>query len=360
MPVTNYIWDPVTDAYLMEQDENGATTAVYTQEPVPYGNLISQRQTDPATNESHTYYHHYDALGSTRALTDEHETIVSTNLYDAWGVNVASTGTIKNPFLFTGNLGYYWDEELSSHYIRARNYAAIHGRWMSQDPFHFIHGANLYLAGMVPMLTDPSGAQPESSKRGGPGGTGVVTIKKCKYKVCTTAVAGGLGGHSFIWVDGTAFRAGPSKNGASSGTPEEELPKDPKCDCENWKSGRVVGHVGPFEEGHIDYKKGKPGGFDKCADVITNDHSCDDLVMCLRDVFTSLSGCCIEYAAFPDKKIKVDGNCNSAVVWALMLCTGRERELAKRLFPSDFRLEPGQDEPIPDCIRDALPGKAKL
>ncbi|MEZ6056969.1 MAG: RHS repeat-associated core domain-containing protein [Planctomycetaceae bacterium] len=157
MPVTNYIWDPVTDAYLMEQDENGATTVVYTQEPVPYGNLISQRQTDPATNESHTYYHHYDALGSTRELTDASENIVSTNLYDAWGVNKAQTGTIENPFGWHGNNGYYHEPETNPQYVRARTYTPRTGRWASPDPILFADGGNLYAAYFVPGAVDPTG-----------------------------------------------------------------------------------------------------------------------------------------------------------------------------------------------------------
>jgi len=42
MPETNYIWDPLSDSYLMETDENDAVTAVYTVEPEPFGRVISQ------------------------------------------------------------------------------------------------------------------------------------------------------------------------------------------------------------------------------------------------------------------------------------------------------------------------------
>ena len=42
MTTTNYIWDFATESYLMEKDENGATTANYTNEPVQFGLLISQ------------------------------------------------------------------------------------------------------------------------------------------------------------------------------------------------------------------------------------------------------------------------------------------------------------------------------
>jgi hypothetical protein len=42
MTKTHYIWDMVND--LMEKDDTGATTAAYTNEPVRYGKLISQRR----------------------------------------------------------------------------------------------------------------------------------------------------------------------------------------------------------------------------------------------------------------------------------------------------------------------------
>ena len=66
MPVTNYIYDPVTEAYLMETDGDGNMTAWYTQEPVKYGDIHAQRRIDPTTGVGKSYYYHPDALGSTR------------------------------------------------------------------------------------------------------------------------------------------------------------------------------------------------------------------------------------------------------------------------------------------------------
>ncbi len=73
MPVTNYIWDDENDSLLMETDENGDTTAVYTTEPEPYGRVISQRR------NGNTSYYHYDAQGNTVALTDESGNVTDTN-----------------------------------------------------------------------------------------------------------------------------------------------------------------------------------------------------------------------------------------------------------------------------------------
>ncbi len=157
MPVTNYIYDPVTEALLMETDGDGNMTAWYTQEPVKYGDVIAQHRIDPATGVGKSYYYHPDALGSTRELTDENGDVVATYNYDAFGNTIASTGTVENPFRFTGNVGYYWDEELQAYHIRARNYQPTTGRWTSQDPIGFAGGINLYGAYFIPNATDPSG-----------------------------------------------------------------------------------------------------------------------------------------------------------------------------------------------------------
>jgi len=64
MAKTRYVWDPVSDSLLQEKDGNtGVTQVTYTNEPAPYGPLRSERR------GSETRQYHFDALGSTRALT---------------------------------------------------------------------------------------------------------------------------------------------------------------------------------------------------------------------------------------------------------------------------------------------------
>ncbi len=169
MPVTNYIYDPVTEAYLMETDGDGNMTAWYTQEPVKYGDIHAQRRIDPATGVGQSYYYHPDALGSTRELTDANGDVVATYNYDAFGNTIASTGTIENPFRFTGNVGYYWDEDLQTYHIRARNYQPTTGRWTSQDPLLFVDGVNLYefVRNCPLMFVDPSGTESLGEMIGG-------------------------------------------------------------------------------------------------------------------------------------------------------------------------------------------------
>ena len=163
MPVTNYIYNPLTEAYLMEQDGDGNTTVVYTQEPVKYGDVIAQHRIDPATGVGESFYYHTDALGSTRELTDASGNVVNTYNYDAFGNTIASTGTVENPFRFTGNVGYYFDKELQTYHIRARNYQPTTGRWTSQDPIGFAGGdSNLfaYVGNSPTGRLDPTGNEP--------------------------------------------------------------------------------------------------------------------------------------------------------------------------------------------------------
>ena len=156
MPVTNYVWDPLSNNVLLETDENDVTQAVYTQEPDTFGNLISQRRDDE------TSWYHFDGLGSTRELTDATESVTDTNMYDAWGVDVASTGTTDNPFHWVGESGYYDDPETGDYYVRARTYRPTIARWLSADPLGplDVRGSYLYSFCNSTHITDPSGLYP--------------------------------------------------------------------------------------------------------------------------------------------------------------------------------------------------------
>ena len=126
-------WD--FENYLAETDHQNEIQAVYTNERQSYGNLISQYRKDGAIWTPS--YYQYDALGSTRALTDDAGDATDTYVYDAWGNEVASSGTTVNPFRWVGKVGYYWDEGSGTFYIRARVYEPVTGRWMSQDPLGY-------------------------------------------------------------------------------------------------------------------------------------------------------------------------------------------------------------------------------
>lgn len=99
------------------------TQKIYTFEPVRYGKLISQRVAGDA-------YVHADALGTTRTLSSTGTTVIDTFLYDAWGNEVARTGTTAIvPFRWVGGVGYYYDTETGLYYVRARVYQPTVARW---------------------------------------------------------------------------------------------------------------------------------------------------------------------------------------------------------------------------------------
>jgi RHS repeat-associated protein len=153
MATVNYIWDPLADSYLMETDGSGSTQAVYTVEPDLYGRVVSQRR-----GSAHSFYH-FDGLGSARALTNSSETVTDTNMYDAWGVNRASSGTTVNPFNYVGEVGYYYVMELGSIAAHERLYVPGVGRWTSIDPLGRLNGLSIYnyVANNVVNFVDPSG-----------------------------------------------------------------------------------------------------------------------------------------------------------------------------------------------------------
>jgi len=127
---TKYVWDPVFDCVTHELDENNAVKAVYHNEPQQYGGVLSQRRGGTS------HYHHHDALGSTRFLTDSTGNVTDTYLNDAWGNSVETTGTTVNPFRWVGKYGYYTDSSTGQVYVRARMYQPTVARWTTFDPIY--------------------------------------------------------------------------------------------------------------------------------------------------------------------------------------------------------------------------------
>jgi RHS repeat-associated protein len=146
-----FLWDEQN--YLAETDAANDTQAVYTNEPQVYGNLVSQRRS------SATSWYHYDALGSTRQLSNASQAITDTYLYDAWGSLLAQTGTTLNPFRYVGQSGYYFDLDPATYYIRARIYQPTIARWWSVDPLEIapIVGEYYYSLNSPILLRDASG-----------------------------------------------------------------------------------------------------------------------------------------------------------------------------------------------------------
>ncbi|BCO31672.1 hypothetical protein TspCOW1_17750 [Thiohalobacter sp. COW1] len=104
------------------------------------------------------YTYHFDALGSTVALTDADEQIVNAYSYRPYGRVVDKTEAIPQPFTYVGQYGVM-EEAAGLYYMRARYYDAEVGRFISEDPIGFEGGLNLYayVGGNPVLLNDPVG-----------------------------------------------------------------------------------------------------------------------------------------------------------------------------------------------------------
>ena len=122
--VTSYIYD--MEDIRFETDGVGAVTAEYTHGPGIDEPLAMRRG-------GQNYYYHVNGLGSVTALTDSSKAAVQTYTYDSFGQIISQSGSIQNPYTFTGR---EYDEETGLYYYRARYYDANTGRFISTDPLN--------------------------------------------------------------------------------------------------------------------------------------------------------------------------------------------------------------------------------
>lgn len=104
-----------------EQNDTGTVLSEYT-----YGlELLTQRRGTALSQ------YHPDGLGSIRTLTDATESATDTYTFDAYGNEVASTGTTQNNYRFAGE---QFDPNSGFYYLRKRYYDPVNGRFVSVDP----------------------------------------------------------------------------------------------------------------------------------------------------------------------------------------------------------------------------------
>jgi len=151
-----FVWDG--KQLLAELDSGGNTLARYTAHPsgagVPagetYGPIVSQRR--GATSS----FYLPDALGSVLRLAGANEAVTDSYVLDAWGAQIAASGSTTNPFRYVGSLGYYAESALSLDYVRSRWLRPGTGSWLSIDPV--LDQPPYTYAGQRPMfVVDPSG-----------------------------------------------------------------------------------------------------------------------------------------------------------------------------------------------------------
>jgi RHS repeat-associated protein len=148
----NYLWDGAQ--VLVETDGSNNTVARYTLAPFRFGDLLAQRRSAASR------WYHFDALGSTRALSDSGASVTDTALYQAFGTQVASSGSTVNPHAWVGKLGYATEARLNGYLLRRRYYADGAGRFLSRDPMGLGPGRTYGYVGERPTRSaDPGGLQ---------------------------------------------------------------------------------------------------------------------------------------------------------------------------------------------------------
>jgi RHS repeat-associated protein len=151
--ITKYCYDG--DQVIAECNENDVILRKFI-----YGPRIDEPICMIDIAEGKTFYYHFDGLGSVIALSDVNSVIVERYSYDVFG-GPNTTGTIGNPYLFTGRR---YDNETDLYYYRARYYDYYIGRFLQPDPIGYTAGLNLYTyCGNNPIvLIDPFGLRRKS------------------------------------------------------------------------------------------------------------------------------------------------------------------------------------------------------
>jgi len=140
------------DNLIEETNSSGAAVARYSQ---------TQNIDEPLAmlRSSTTSYYHADGLGSVTSLTNGTGALAQTYSFDSFGNQTASSGSLTNPFRFTGR---EFDSETNLYFLRARYYDQNGGRLLSEDSARFASGTYdfyTYVDNSPLNFRDPSGNQ---------------------------------------------------------------------------------------------------------------------------------------------------------------------------------------------------------
>jgi RHS repeat-associated protein len=123
------------DNLIEEANSSGTVVARYAQ---------TQNIDEPLSEfrSNSTNYYQADVLGSITSLTSSSGATTETYTYDSFGKLVGSSGSVTNPFQYTGRES---DPETGLYFNRARYYQSDTGKFVSEDPLEFEGGdVNFY------------------------------------------------------------------------------------------------------------------------------------------------------------------------------------------------------------------------
>ncbi len=148
---TNFVYDGMgaNSNVIEEIDSSGNVLARYTQSDL-IDEPLSMLRSGAAS------YFEWDGLGSVTSLSNSAGALANTYRFDSFGKLTGSTGTLTNPFQYTGR---EFDQETGIYYDRARYYDQNAGRFISEDPIRFRGGIDFFAyVGNNPVnRTDPDG-----------------------------------------------------------------------------------------------------------------------------------------------------------------------------------------------------------
>ncbi len=141
---TDFVWD----GQQLALEETGSASTVY----IRGLQLIAQTG---GTAASDALYYLHDGHGSVTRLTNSAGTITGNYQYDAFG-NQENSADDSNPFRYCGE---YFDSEMGSYYLRARNYTPALGRFTQEDPIKDGDNWYVYCGNNLVSNVDPMGLE---------------------------------------------------------------------------------------------------------------------------------------------------------------------------------------------------------
>ena len=144
---TQFTWDGTGQNLLQQRTGTSTTSFIYGPDNLPVEQIAGSTIT----------YLHHDQIGSIRLITDNagSTATATTNTWDPYGNNAATTGTLTSPF---GYAGQYIDPETGLQYDRARYYDPTTSQFLTADPLAVLTRQTYNYADNNPLnATDPTG-----------------------------------------------------------------------------------------------------------------------------------------------------------------------------------------------------------